>query len=372
VVMATTTPVDLVRPLADRLGFDDVIATRYGRRDDRLDGTIDGLFVWGKGKAQAVAQWASAHDIDLGRSYAYSDSYYDVPLLSIVGYPFAVNPDPRLIGIAALRRWPVLHFDVPEGIPKILGIEPQKALMLMAQPQLFPWVRFELDGVDKLPDEGAAIIVANHRSYFDPLAIGFLLARHGRPVRFLGKKEVFDVPIAGEIAKAIGGIRVDRGTGSDAPLQAAEEALAMGEMVTLMPQGTIPRGPAFFDPDLKGRWGAARLAHATGAPVIPIGLWGTESVWPRSSRTPHVTNVLHPPHVKLRVGDPVDLLGDDLDGDTKRIMAAIVDLLPDEARVHRIPTEHELELTYPSGRIPDDVDEAEAASHESERRPGTD
>ena len=154
VVMATTTPVDLVRPLADRSGSTTSSPPGTAADDDRLDGTIDGLFVWGKGKAQAVAQWASAHDIDLDRSYAYSDSYYDVPLLSIVGYPFAVNPDPRLIGIAALRRWPVLHFDVPEGIPKILGIEPQKALMLMAQPQLFPWVRFELDGVDKLPGRG--------------------------------------------------------------------------------------------------------------------------------------------------------------------------------------------------------------------------
>ena len=57
-------------------------------------------------------------------------------------------------------------------------------------------------------------------------------------------------------------------------------------MVALMPQGTIPRGPAFFDPELKGRWGAARLAAMTGAPVIPVGLWGTEKVWPRNARLP--------------------------------------------------------------------------------------
>ena len=62
-----------------------------------------------------------------------------------------------------------------------------------------------------------------------------------------------------------------------------------------MPQGTIPRGPAFFDPVLKGRWGAARLRQMTGAPVIPIGLWGTEKVWPRSSRLPNVLNVTNPP-----------------------------------------------------------------------------
>ena len=106
------------------------------------------------------------------------------------------------------------------------------------------------------------------------------IAKTGRPVRFLGKKEVFDAPIIGQIATAMGGIRVERGTGSDEPLQAAAAALAAGEMVAIMPQGTIPRGLAFFDPVLKGRWGAARLAAMTKVPVIPVGLWGTERVWP--------------------------------------------------------------------------------------------
>jgi putative phosphoserine phosphatase/1-acylglycerol-3-phosphate O-acyltransferase len=71
-------------------------------------------------------------------------------------------------------------------------------------------------------------------------------------VRFLGKKEVFDAPVVGQIASAMGGIRVDRGTGSDEPLQAAAEALANGDLVAMMPQGTIPRGKAFYDPKLKG------------------------------------------------------------------------------------------------------------------------
>ena len=67
------------------------------------------------------------------------------------------------------------------------------------------------------------------------------IARSGRTVRFLGKKEVFDAPIVGQLATAMGGIRVDRGTGSDEPLQAAADALVGGEVVAIMPQGTIPR-----------------------------------------------------------------------------------------------------------------------------------
>ena len=85
------------------------------------------------------------------------------------------------------------------------------------------------------------------------------IAKRGRAVRFLGKKEVFDAPVIGQLATAMGGIRVERASGSNEPLQAAAAALEAGELVAMAPQGTIPRGPAFFDPVLKGRWGAARL-----------------------------------------------------------------------------------------------------------------
>lgn len=367
-VMATTTPEDLIRPMAEALGFDEVIATRYGRRAGHYDGTIEGEFVWGKGKARSVAEWAGRRGIDLDASYAYSDSYYDVPLLSIVGHPRAVNPDPRMLALATLRRWPVVHFDVPAGVPKFAGLEPQRVLLLLAQPQLFPWMRLDLEGADLVPRHGPAVLVANHRSYVDPIAIGLLMARVGRPVRFLGKKEVFDAPLVGDVVSALGGIRVDRGTGSDEPLRAAQDALAAGELVAIMPQGTIPRGPAFFDPELKGRWGAVKLAESAGVPIIPIGLWGTELVWPRSSKLPNLTNVLDPPTVRVRVGEPVHLGHRSVDADTRRMMTAISALLPPEALERREPTAEELARTYPGGVVPDGDD----ADHEGTRRPGTD
>ncbi len=365
VVMATTSPYDLVRPLADALGIEHVVATRYGEAEGRYDGTVDGFFVWGPGKLAAVREWAANHAVDVGRSYAYSDSVYDLPLLSAVRFPTAVNPDPRLRLVAALRRWPTQHFDVPAGVPKLAGVEPQRAMQMLARPELFPWVRWDIAGVDRIPRTGPAIIVGNHRSYFDPLALGMVMARVGRPVRFLGKKEVFDAPVVGQIASALGGIRVERGTGSDEPLAAAAEALEAGELVAIMPQGTFPRGHAFFDPELKGRWGAARLAAETRAPVIPVGLWGTEKVWPRNARTPNVLAIGHPPTVRARVGDPVGLRYRSADADTKRIMAALTDLLPEEARVRREPTPEELARSLPAGYVGDV--EAEAG-----RRPGSD
>ena len=153
--------------------------------------------------------------------------------------------------------------------------------------------------------------------------------------------------ITGQLASALGGIRVERGSGSDEPLRAAADALEGGQLVALMPQGTIPRGEAFFDPVLKGRWGAARLAAMTRAPVIPIGLWGTEQVWPRSSRVPNITNVVRPPHVRVRVGEPVALDYADAQADTDRIMAAIMDLLPPQSRERHDPTPEELAKTLP-------------------------
>lgn len=368
IVLATTTPEDLVRPFAERLGLDDVIATRWGVRDDgTYDGTIDGHFVWSAGKLGAVSEWAASRGVDLAASYAYSDSVYDTPLLAAVGHPVVVNPDPRMVVMAAARRWPVLHLDVPPGVMKVpvLGLEFQRLALQFSRPMFFPYARFDVAGAQHIPAEGPAILCGNHRSYFDVAAMSVLIGRTGRTVRFLGKKEVFDAPVVGQIAAAMGGIRVDRGTGSDEPLQAAADALAAGDVVAIMPQGTIPRGPAFFEPRLVGRWGAARLAQMTRAPVIPVGLWGTERVWPRSSRVPDVLNVIDPPLVQVRAGRPVELKHRSLAKDTERIMSAITDLLPDEAREQRTPTAAELARTYPPGYRGE-------PGRELERRPGTD
>jgi putative phosphoserine phosphatase/1-acylglycerol-3-phosphate O-acyltransferase len=279
----------------------------------------------------------------------------------------AVNPDPRMLLVALARRWPVVHLDVPPGVPKLplLDLEPQQLALAFTRPSIIPFARWDIAGVHHIPAAGPAILVANHRSYFDATAVAMVVARSGRTVRFLGKKEVFDAPIVGPIAKAMGGIRVERASGSDEPLRHAAEALEAGQMVALMPQGTIPRGKAFFDPELKGRWGAARLAGMTRAPVIPIGLWGTEKVWPRSARLPNILNVANPPTVQIRVGPPVSLKYRSVDADTKRIMKAIAALLPAEAREQKEPTREELLRTFPAGYKGD-------PETESARRPGTD
>ncbi len=368
IVLATTTPYDLVKPFSDALGFDDAVATRYAVDEDgNYDGTLDGPFVWSAGKLAAIRAWADEHGVDLAESWAYSDSFYDTPMLDAVGHPIVVNPDPRMVLVAAARRWPTVNLDVSPGVVKIpvVGLEVQDVALRLNRPAMYPYARFDIGDVGDIPSSGPCILVGNHRSYFDVSAMSLVIAKSGRPARFLGKKEVFDAPIVGQVAAAMGGIRVDRATGSDEPLQAAADALAGGEMVAMMPEGTIPRGPAFFDPVLRGRWGAARLAQMTGAPVIPVGMWGTEKVWPRSKRLPNMFNFTDPPVVRVRVGPPVKLKGKSLDADTKRIMKAIVAQLPDEAREQRTPTHDELLATFPPGYSGD-------PEQEYIRRPGED
>lgn len=325
-VLATTTPRDLVRPFAELMGFDEVLATRYRSADGVYDGTIDGEFVWSRGKARSVGVWATANLVELADSYAYSDSFFDVPMLSMVGYPIAVNPDPRLLAYAALRGWEVRWFNAPPGVPKPLGIEPQQVAAALAKPELLPWVNLQVDGVEHLSSDGPVLLAANHRSYFDPAAVAYAAAQVDRPVRFLAKKEVMDGPVSGPIARAFGAIRVDRGSGDDTPLLEAARLLNGGELVAVFPQGTIPRGDAFTSPELVGRHGAIRLATSAGVPVIPVGIWGSELVWPRSSNVPYVLNLADPPTVSISIGaahhpDPTH----DVNEATVALMAAIAD-----------------------------------------------
>ncbi|MEM7286989.1 MAG: HAD-IB family hydrolase, partial [Actinomycetota bacterium] len=128
-ILATTTPFDMLGPFAESLGFDHVVATRYRAEDAVYTGSVEGEFVWGPGKQRAVRALCDAEGVDLASSAAYSDSYFDAPLLNAVAHPVAVNPDPRLTALARLRGWTIRHLDAPPGVPKVLGREPQRLLM---------------------------------------------------------------------------------------------------------------------------------------------------------------------------------------------------------------------------------------------------
>lgn len=347
-VLATTSPSDLVHPLAMALGFDDVISTRYRTVHGIYDGTIDGKYLWGADKAAAVAAWAGEHGIDLTESWAYSDSWYDVPLLELVANPVAVNPDVRLRALATARRWTLRDFEHPAGVPSVAGIEPQRLAFPFFEPKLSAFADIEITGVEHIPASGPVIVAANHRSYFDPIALGYVGAAASRPLRFLAKREVLDAPVIGSIVAALGTIAVDRGSGSTKPLDAAADALSAGEAVVILPQGTIPRGDKFFEARLRGRTGAARLAQMSGAPVLPVGLWGTEHVWPRNAKLPRLDLVGDRPQVHIAIGEPYTISTRSKPRPaTDKMMKRIQGLLPEEAQRDRVPTDEERERATP-------------------------
>ena len=138
-VLSTTTPVDMIAPFAEAIGFDDLIATAYETKDGRYTGRLYEGFVWGTGKLRAVREWADDHGVDLADCHACSDSIFDVPLLSSVGSPHAVNPDPSLTVVATARRWPIEHWDRPPGVPSVLGLEPYHMLRPFIRKLSFPY-----------------------------------------------------------------------------------------------------------------------------------------------------------------------------------------------------------------------------------------
>ena len=99
--------------------------------------------------------------------------------------------------MALARRWPLEHWDRPPGVPSVVGLEPYHLLRPFVRPESFPYARFTVNGVEHVPHEGPVILVSNHRSYFDVAALALVAARLGRPVRFMGKQELFDAPVVG-------------------------------------------------------------------------------------------------------------------------------------------------------------------------------
>lgn len=110
VFIISTSPEEIVLPLARHLGVDEAIATRAAvDADGRYTGEVD-FYAYGPHKAERMREIAAQRGIDLAASYAYSDSITDVPMLEAVGHPTAINPDRDLARVAAEQGWEVRWF----------------------------------------------------------------------------------------------------------------------------------------------------------------------------------------------------------------------------------------------------------------------
>ena len=197
-------------------------------------------------------------------------------------------------------------------------------------------------GAENIPQSGPMIAVSNHISYADVLVFSQFLFKNGRAPRYLGKAEVFRIPIIGKIIAGSGQIPVERESeNAHLALHHAVAFLKSGHCVGVYPEGTLTRDPNFWP--MRAKTGVARLALISGAPVIPCAQWGAQELLPRYGKLPRLWKRTK---ISITAGKPVDLTrwagkGDDpvaLVEATAEIMSALTRLL-EEIRGELAPAE---------------------------------
>ena len=190
--------------------------------------------------------------------------------------------------------------------------------------------RIRIHGMDNIPAQGPVVIVANHPSYIDPVLLGLGVNRRGRMVRYLAKRELFDHWLTGPVMRGAEQILVDRRGDAGSALRHAERAMAEGKLLIIFPEGTIH--PSL---DLtRDKTGAARLALACNAPLVPAVTWGGQQV---ATKGQPKRLGLFTTHV-VRFGPPLSYAPSDSVNDlTRRIMESLADLL--EKAVEEVPAD---------------------------------
>lgn len=178
------------------------------------------------------------------------------------------------------------------GIPLVLPIE--RALF-----------RVRVSGIHHVPLAGPAILAFVHISVLDGPCLAIEVAwRRRRVVRFLVAAEVFDVPVSGWFLRRYRQIPIRRGRSDSGALDESIETIRRGALAAIAPEGAVNPAPGELH---RIRSGIARIAFPTGAPVIPVGIWGTHRRWSKSGR--HWGRPIRP-RLGLAFGQPIEPAGD--------------------------------------------------------------
>lgn len=213
-----------------------------------------------------------------------------------------------------------------------------RALLL---PFLKLFFRWRLLGAGNIPERGPVIIAANHISYFDPLCHAYMIDRAGRKCRFFAKSELWKNPFLRFVLTHAHQIPVQRGSGEAGPVEKAVEWLRRDELVIIYPESTITTNLDLTP--MQGKTGVGRVALATGAPVVPIAVWGSHWVRPKRRKPVQKWRRL----IVLKAGEPLrftDLEGrsdsdaareatDRIVGELDRLVREIHKIYPEGAAV---------------------------------------
>lgn len=317
-IISAATPYQ-VDPIARDLGIEHIMCTRMAVEDGKFTGEIVEPACWGEGKAHAARQLVEQHDLDLTKSYFYTDSAEDMPLMEIVGHPRPMNPDTKLSAIAFQNGWPIYRFSdeerpnvsnivrtglalgslVPAVMSGVVGgarnlsyKEGVNSMMATIGDLVctMAGIRLVVNGEENLWEKRPAVFILNHQSSADLFIAAKLIRKDASGI---AKKELKMMPIIGQIMMASGVIFIDRKNKQKAieAMQPAVDALKNGTSIIIFPEGTRSK-----DYNL-GRFkkGAFHLAMQGGVPLIPIIIKNAHDAMPKG------TNVFRPAAIEVTV-----------------------------------------------------------------------
>ncbi|MFK8052131.1 MAG: HAD-IB family hydrolase [Woeseiaceae bacterium] len=314
-----------VQDAARALGIEHILCSELEVVDGRFTGEIIRPTCWGDGKVVAAERLAETLSLNLDKSFFYTDSHEDLPLLERVGKPRPLNPNPQLVEIAEDRGWPVRRFasrgrprasdllrtvaaagsmvpSVLAGLP-IWALTGSKTEGLNFSLSLFADVasaliglNLEVEGEHHLWSHRPAVFIFNHQSQADVVIVARLLRRD---IAAVGKKEIANVPVLGRIMQFAGTVMIDRSNAQQAieSLNRLVNTIKVeGKSVAIAPEGTrtVSKHLAPF------KKGAFHLAMKAGVPIIPIVIRNALDVSPKGSF------LMHPATVAVEVLPPVE------------------------------------------------------------------
>jgi 1-acyl-sn-glycerol-3-phosphate acyltransferase len=210
------------------------------------------------------------------------------------------------------------------------------------RPLMVTFTRPVWRGAENLPTDGGYVAAVNHLSYVDPFTFGHFMFDNGHLPRFLAKDTLFRMFFVGNVMRGAKQIPVYRTTGDAmSALSAAVDAVKAGECVAIYPEATLTRDPDLWP--MQGKSGAARVALASGRPVIPLAQWGAQEILGPYKRLPrllprHTSYVSAGPPVDLSRFEGRELTAEVLREATDAILDAITDLLADIRQQQPPPT----------------------------------
>ena len=199
------------------------------------------------------------------------------------------------------------------------------------------FLRVRVTGVERIPEAGPAILASNHLSALDGVVLALVVGRDGRRMtRFLIAAEFFRKPAFAWALRVYRQIPLRRGEGDADALDETIRAVRAGAIAGIFPEGLVNPSPLVGLQ--RGRSGVARIALASGALVVPVGIWGTQLRYPKSGL--HFRRPWRPT-VALAFGAPISAYGDpssvdDVQRFTGIVMDGIAECLDDARRLAEV------------------------------------